>query len=215
MDFSATALCSAAIDPNRKLYMFSFASGASSGAGYCDSLLSYHWPTGQWTRLKIDLELLYSGVVQASVTIDGLDAYSATIDGLVYPFDSLFYAGSGKVTLSGFDKTHAQGYFSGLNLEGTVETGDVQAVNGRKAMLRGLRPMVEGLNATPVLMPRYRDRLQDAITDAASVPANSNGYCPTRVNARYHRARVTIPAGAIWDRAIGVDDLKFSAMGGR
>jgi hypothetical protein len=57
--------------------------------------------------------------------------------------------------------------------------------------------------------------MDDAVTYGASEDANAYGFCNARVNARYHRARITIPAGSSWEYARGVDDLKFSEMGRR
>lgn len=205
---------SSAIDPINKLYVVGFPS-INSGDGSPDSLYLYHWPTGQWSRCEVNHELIYTAATQTTYTIDGMDTVSATVDGLQYPVDSRFWSGAGRLSLAFFNTAHSQGFFAGTPMAATVETGDTQLTIGHKTMLRGLRPMVEGTNVTPSVKIRYRDRLQDALTDGAAVAANSNGYCPTRVNARYHRAQVTIPAASSWDFATGVDDLKFSPMGGR
>ena len=75
--------------------------------------------------------------------------------------------------------------------------------------------MVEGTSVTPSITPKYRDRLQDAYTTGAAVAANSTGVCPMRINARYHRAKLTIPAGATWTFATGIDDIVSMKMGMR
>lgn len=205
--------CSAAIDPGRKIYIFSFPSSASAGTP--DSVMIYHWPTGKWTHAAFDHELLFAAATQASVTIDGMDAYAGTIDALPAPVDSLFWAGSGKIALSGFDAAHKSGFFTGPALTATIETGDVQFNAGRKTMLRGTRPMIETCNAAPAVSVGYRDRLQDSVAYRPAVEINANGVSRCRVNARYHRARVTIPGGALWTRAIGIDDPQISVMGAR
>ena len=82
-------------------------------------------------------------------------------------------------------------------------------------MLRALRPMVEGSSVTPSITIKYRNRVQDNHTTRSPVAANANGICPVRVNARYHRAKMTIPAADTWSFATGVDDAKFSQMGTR
>jgi hypothetical protein len=82
-------------------------------------------------------------------------------------------------------------------------------------MFRGLRPIVEGSSVTPSLIVKSRNRMQDALVSSSSVSANANGFCPVRANARYHRARVTIPAASTWDFMTGIDDLKTSAQGAR
>ncbi len=206
--------CSASIDPARKLYLFGVPSQSSSD-GTPDTILAYHWPSGEWSYAEASHEILYTGAVQASLTIDDLDSLSGSIDGLIYPTDSLFYSGSGQLLNAGFDTSHRQGFFTGTALEATIETGDNQANQGRKTMVRGARPMVEGTSVTPKLKLKYRDSTASAHIVGSDVTANSSGYCNFRVNARYHRFVMTIPAASSWDRALGIDDIKVSAMGAR
>lgn len=205
---------SSAIDPIRKLYLVGFPSGSAS-SGTPDSIWAYHWPTGQWSPIASTHELIYIAATQTTYTIDGLDALSGSIDGLPYPVDSSFYAGSGQLLLAGFDSSHRQGFYTGTNMAVTIETNDYQLEPGRKSLFRGARPMVEGTSVTPSLTILSRNQLQISHTVSAAVVANTNGFCPHRVNARYHRARMTIPAGDMWTRATGLDDIKSTAMGSR
>lgn len=212
VNISALHLISATIDPINKLYIMGYASGDSETA---NRMLFYHWPTGQWTRAKVDHEFLYPSLTQVSYTIDTMDTVSATIDGLTYPVDSRFWGGQAKLLLSGFDEEHKQGYFSGLSLEAIIETNDVQITPGRRTMTRGFRPMVEARFVTPTISVGYRNSLDGSVTWTPEVAVNSQGYCPVRTNARYHRVRMTIPAGDDWTLARGIDDIKSSPMGAR
>ena len=205
--------CSASIDPIRKLYLFAFPSNNSSSTP--DTIYCYHWPTGQWSKAAVTTELIYTAATQSGYTLDTLDTLSGSLDALPYSLDSKFYSGSGRLLLAGFDTTHKQGYFSGANLAATVETGDSQLTVGRKTLLKGLRPMLEGSAVTPSILIKSRDNLTDSYTSSTAVPINSRGYCPLRVNARFHRAQMTIPASTSWTFAQGIDDLKFSPMGAR
>lgn len=205
--------CSAAIDPIRKLYMFAYPSTNSSGNP--DYMFVYHWPTGQFATIKQDIELIVTASTQTGYTLDSLDALSPSVDALSFSLDSRYYAGIGRLLLSGFYTDHKQGYFSGDNLAATIETGDAQLTPGRKSLLRSLRPMVEGSMVTPTVTVRSRNRLQDSYTDATPIAANANGVCPVRVNARYHRMKMTIPASSSWNFARGVDDINFTATGTR
>ena len=206
---------SSAIDPINKLYLMGFPSLNASVTGQPDQVLIYHWPTGQWSHAAVDHEMLFQASTQASYTIDGMDSVSSTVDGLPFPVDSRFWAGSGRLLLAAFDSSHRQGFFSGANLAATIETGDNQLVPGNRALLRGLRPLVEGSTVTPSLTVGKRNNLYDAITYGSATAVNAYGFCNARVNGRYHRARITIPAGSLWTMARGVDDLKFSAGGAR
>jgi hypothetical protein len=212
LDASQLSRVTSAIDPINKIYVMGF---SSIGAGNPDTLIIYHWPSGQWSRASVTHQIIYPAATQSSYTIDSMDTVSATIDGLPFPVDSRFWTGSGRLLLSGFDTSNRQGFFSGNSLEATIETGDNQLTPGGRTLFRGLRPMIEGTSVTPSLTVGTRNHLQQAVTFGNPVPANAYGFCNARVNARYHRARITLPASSTWTFARGVDDLKFSSMGSR
>lgn len=212
MDGSQLYRATSAIDPINKVYIMGF---PSVGAGNPDSFIIYHWPSGQWSRASVNHEIIYTAATQSSYTIDGMDTVSSTIDALPFPVDSRFWTGSGRLLLSGFDTSHRQGFFSGSNLAATVETGDNQAAEGRRSLFRGLRPIIEGTSVTPSLTVGSRDHLTESVTYGSPAAVNSYGWCNARVQARYHRAKITIPAASSWNFARGVDDLKISLMGRR
>jgi hypothetical protein len=214
VDASYLYRISAAIDPINKIYIIGFPT-VTTGTGSPDTFLIYSWTTGQWSRASVNHELVFTSSTQATYTIDGMDTVSATIDGLPFPVDSRFWAGSGRLLFSAFDTSHRYGVFSGSALEATVETGDSQLTPGNRSMLRGLRPMVEGTSVTPSLTVGYRNHLTQSVTYGSPVPVNTYGFCNVRVNARYHRAKITLPASSQWTFARGVDDIKFSTMGTR
>lgn len=213
IDASYLYRVTSAIDPINKLYVVGFAS--NTGNGVADQILIYHWITGQWSHVNAEHQVLYASSTQATYTIDGMDSVSATIDGLPFPVDSRFWAGSGRLLLSAFDTSNRQGFFIGTALEATVETGDQQLTPGRRTLFRALRPIVEGSSVTPSLRVGTRDHLSESVSYGAAIPVNAQGMCNSRVNARYHRARIVIPAGSQWKFARGVDDVKFSSMGAR
>lgn len=203
------------IDPINKLYLLSIPSLNSPGGGTPDTILMYHWPTGQWSRANLNHQMIWQSATQATYTIDGMDAVSATVDGLPFPVDSRFWAGSGRLLLSAFNTSNQQGYFSGANLAATVETGDYQLSSGRRSLLKAMRPIVEGSSVTPSITVGYRNHQYSNLNYDTASAVNSYGVCTSRVNARYHRARLTIPAGSQWMFARGVDDLNFSPAGKR
>jgi hypothetical protein len=205
---------SSAIDPINKLYLMGIPT-VSTGTGTPDTILVYHWTTGQWSHVSQSHEMLYQAATQSSYTIDGMDSVSSTIDGLPYPVDSRFWAGSGRLLMAGFDTSHRQGFFSGTNLAATMETGDSQLNPGGRALLRGVRPIIEGSSVSPSFTVGYRNSLGASMNYGSPISANAYGFCNSRVMARYHRARVTIPAGSQWMFARGVDDIKFSPGGSR
>lgn len=202
----------ATIDPLNKLYVVGFASTSSD---YADMILVYHWPTGEWSKARVSHEFLAPALTQVGYTVDTMDLVSATVDELTYPVDSRFWSGQARLLLAGFDRDHKHGFFAGANLEARVEMGDAQMTPGRKTMIRGVRPIIEGNMVTPSIRVGYRNRMQDVLQWSADVDANALGFCPVRSNARYQRVRVTVPAGSSWDIMRGLDEIKASPMGAR
>lgn len=212
IDLSKIDRVTGTIDPDNKTYMLGF---VATGDDEPETILVYHWSTGQFSYVEKAHTLLYSASRQEGVTIDGLDAVAATIDELPYTIDSLFYSGVGQISLAAFDGSYRMGFFDGDPMEATVETGDVQLTPGRKSMLRSVRPLVEGSFNAPSIIIRSRDLLNETHSDAPSATATPTGKCNVRVNARYHRARLVVPQGADWQHVVGIDDVTFSPMGAR
>ena len=202
----------AAIDPERKLYVVNFPKGTAT---QCDTALMYEWTTGQWSTADMTANLVMMASAQKLITIDDLPQVGATIDNLPSTLDSVVYSGVYRSRLAAFGTDNKFGFFTGQNAEGVVETGDIQLSKGRKSMLRSLRPMIHGNDPRPSVLIRHKDNLHETFDETAASQVNNTGLCTTRVNSRYHRARVTIPAGTTWDHAIGVDDVTFTPMGVR
>ena len=213
LDASYLYRITSAIDPVNKLYVMGFASFGSSGIA--DQILIYNWVSGQWSHAQVSHQLLYAAATQQTYTIDGMDAVSATIDGLPFPMDSRFWAGSGRLLLSAFDTSNRQGMFTGLAMAATIETGDIQLTPGRRSLFRALKPLIEGTSVTPSLTVGKRNNLSEPVIYNTATAANAYGVCDARVNGRYHRARITLPAASAWQIARGIDDVKFSSMGER
>ena len=204
---------SSAIDPINKIYVMGYAS--TSGGGTPDSLFKYHWPTGKASLTRVNHEIVYSAATQSGYTLETLDTPMPNIDLGLHSLDSRLWTGSGRLILSAFNTLHQSGFFTGNNVAATIETGDANLVPGKKSLLRAARPIIQGSSVTPSITIGRRNKMNEAVTYGSAVAVNSNGVCNLRTKARYHRARVTIPAASTWDHAIGIDDVKVSAMGVR
>ncbi len=203
---------SAVIDPVNKLYVISYPGEGNSG-GTPNKLLVYNWTLDRWSRCEVNVEAIYAGISQAGYTLDGLDAVSSSLDGLAFSLDSPVWTGVGRLFLAGFDTSHRLGYFSGVNMAATVETAEAQITPGRRTFLRSLRPIVDGGAVTVQL--GTRDRTTDAASWGVICAVNDHGVCPTRSNARYHRARLNVAAGGSWTHIQGVGDIEAAPEGWR
>ncbi len=208
---------SAAVDPVGKLYVISYP-GAGHSGGLPNKALIYNWAIGRWSRAEADVELLYPGLSQAGYTLDGLDAISGSLDALPFSLDSAVWSGVGRQLLAGFDPAHRLGYFEGATLNAVVETAEAQLVAGRRALVRAVRPLVEGVAATGAgitLQLGTRNTTVEPVIWTGPRGLDANGICPVRSNARYHRARIGIAAGTTWSHIRGVDEVRARAEGTR
>ena len=210
-DESNQSRCSSAIDPVRGLYVMAYPAHGSSGTP--NRLLIYEWSKQRWTRAFVTCELIFSGVSQQSVTLEGLDSYSATLEGLPYSLDSSFWSGALSMLLYGFDTDHKSGSFSGQTLEATIDTGEFNPGNGSRSVIRGLRPLIDG--GSPTIRLGAREVQQNAVTFADPVSLTPAGMAPVYGSGRYFRVRAVIPAGDTWSNAQGIDDLDVRKAGGQ
>lgn len=192
---------SAAIDPINKLYVLAYP-GQDSADGTPNRLLIYNWTAARWSEAEIQAERVYRALSGASATLDSLDGVTASLDALGFSLDSRVWTG-GLILLSAFDTSHRLCLFTGQNLAATVETGEQQLFPGRRALVTSVRPLVDG--ATPSVQLGTRNRTVDPVSWSVAAPINAQGACPVRSAARYHRARVSLPAGGSWEHLQGID----------
>ncbi|MCP1651696.1 phage head spike fiber domain-containing protein [Pseudomonas nitroreducens] len=108
-------------DRQKNLVWVFFPSNSSSTP---DSAIVYHVVGKRWgiANRAIEAALNY---VQPGVTIDGLPAFSSTIDGLSsYSFDSQFWLSGGK-SLAVFDTSHQLQSMTGVSTSSSMTTGEV------------------------------------------------------------------------------------------
>lgn len=176
-------------DPERKLIIWSFPSTAASN-GNPDSEIIYNYAEDKWTHSEIGVEFIFSAAT-AGVTLDGLDAFSASIDDLSASLDASQWLGGGGFL--GAISGGALYSFEGSALTATIDTGEFQAAKGRRGFLRQVRPESDG---TVTVAIGHRQKQTDSVTWSASVSPNTDsGWAPFRVNDFYMRVRLSISGG--------------------
>ncbi len=191
---------SAAADPQNKLIYVAFPSLANSG-GTPDTILCYHYGYQRWSNVTMTIELLAQSMT-IGYTLEDLDAFG-TLDTLPYSLDSLFWVG-GKNNLAAFSSTHRLSTFTGATLQARIESTEVQLNKVGSAHVSRIWPIIDVSTATARL--GYRDKISDIVswTNAASL-TTTTGSAPLLATARYHRASITVPAGATWTHAQGIN----------
>ena len=157
---------------------------------------------GTWLVTVIDgthLDLqgsTFSGAYTSGGIVGG------SIDAITFSFDDVSAATSPQLGI--FDETGSFGFFSGNNLEATMQTGEQSAIQQRM-FLQGFYPVTDAPTVYGNVVKR--ENLNTIPTYTPEQPMNGRGLVPARADTRYSRGRVRIPAGTVWTVARGIDPL--------
>ena len=211
VDLNSLHRVTGAVDPVNKLYLVSYPS-VGGGTGNPDKALIYNWQLGRWSRAEFGCDMLLSAMVQSSWNLDNIDTLIGNLDATSLSLDDPAFTGSGRLFLAAFTPAHELGFFNGATLAATADTGETQLTPGRRSLVTGVRPLVDGAAASEAL--GIRNRLSDSVSFGTAVAMNGNGLCPARQDARFHRARIAIDAGEDYSHILGVEPA-FRASGTR
>jgi hypothetical protein len=201
----------AAAIPNDKVVIWSYP-GSGSADGTPNKCLLYNWVSQRWCFAEFDHELIFRAM-SVGVTLDGLDSIGySNLDTVPFSLDSKVWMG-GKLQLAGFDTSHRLSYFTGTALDATLETGEFQAIPGKRAEIINTTPLVDG--GTHTVQVGTRETQAGTVSWGSASTENASGQCPVRSNARYHRGRVNITGD--FNDAIGIEvaDEDIKLVGSR
>lgn len=174
-------------------------------------LIGYHWQLGRWCYSTLNVNFLLS-LLTPGITWDGLDNLYVTIDDVTPAYDSRLFRG-GRPSFAGFDSDNKLGYFTGPNLEATVETATVQLSPGRLSFVNGVR-LVSDAPDIRLTVGKSTDYGDDIVWGIISATRNATGLAPARSHGRLHKFRARIPAGVDWSILHGIEP-EFKASGRR
>lgn len=195
----------AAADPLNKIIYWAYP-GPQNESGLPNRIMVFHYGIGRWAKLEQTVEQMVQALT-LGYTLEELDAFG-TLETLPFSLDSRAWTG-GRLNLAAFDSTHSLALFSGETLAAAMDTAEAQLNAKGSTHVSRAWPLVDSAEAQMSL--GRRDRLADTVTWTPPVAITSTtGSCPLRSTGRYHRARVSIPAGSLWANAQGVD---FEARG--
>jgi hypothetical protein len=183
---------SAAIDPINNLVVWGY---PSVDTDY--RVLIYHIATGRWSYSDSSATRV-APVSTPSITLEGLDAFSASIDALGVSLDSRNWLG-GKLLLLGL-KGSKLITFTGAAKTATIETSDIESP-ANQSMVTMIKPIVD--NGTGSASVASRLQLNQTVSFPTVTAANSENRIGTRSYGRYHRVKLQ-PSGD-WTTAIGMD----------
>jgi hypothetical protein len=198
-DLSDARVIIGASDPSSSRVAWSYKSTSLGTDNQIDRIMIYDWVLDKWSRI-IDQsgEYLAIGAIP-SVTLENLDAISASIDGLGSSLDS--YSTRFTPTLALANSSHIIGLFGGENLEAIMETPDIET--GTRVVVRGARPITDA--PTVYGSVSTRQRVTDSVSFGTETAMNSVGFTPHRTDTRIARLRNRIPASTVWNFSMGVE----------
>lgn len=199
LDKNSLQLFIGSSDPRSSRVFWAYKTGSGT-AGQYDRILLYDYVLDRFTPLSVSGEYLL-GLSQPGVTLEGLDAISASLDALVSSLDS--FAVSTQPLIAQFSSAHKMGFFYGPSLEATVESPE-QGTDGQRIFVRGFRPITDSPSVFGSIS--YRETQQVAPTTGTEVLVNARtGRCDLRRSTRYARFKARIPAGTTWSFMAGVE----------
>ena len=189
---------SACKDPDNQLIYVSYP-GSGNTAGLPNKILLWHTTRKDFALCEIDTELVFQAVAMVDASIDQADAED--VDSATGSFDDRLAAyGAGQ--LGAYSSSHVLSQFAGTPLKALWETGDIEFTPGFRSMTGLMRPLVDQGDVR--IQIGGRSTLRKAVTyKPAQRMSERTGACPSRMDSRYHRIRMTVDGG--FDDALGVD----------
>jgi hypothetical protein len=189
-----------ASDPRSTRVFWAYKSTSGTTTGLYDKILCYDYALGRGVPISMTGEYLL-GMSQPGITLENLDTLSSSIDALAATLDS--FAVSTQPLIAQFNSAHKLGFFSGANLEATLETSE-QGTDGRRIGIWGFRPVIDAPSIYG--SASYRELVSNTPTSLAEIAMNARtGRCDLRRSTRYSRMKVRIPAATLWTYAAGVE----------
>lgn len=202
LDQSNLQLFVGSSDPRTTVVFWAYKSN-NGATGLFDKILAYDWALDLWAPITLSGEYLAT-LSKPGITLEGVDAaYGSNIDTLTLTsLDDISNAALSKISI--IDSSHKLGFFTGANLEATLQTPE-QGGDGRRIYVSGFRPVTDA--ATVYGATTYRETAQATASTSAESPVNAVGVCPQRISTRYARGQIRIPAGTSWSYATGLEPL--------
>lgn len=205
LDLNNLGLTLAVADKQRTRVFWFFKSAISGSSLLLDTALVFDWSLDKWSYIEISAEY----VATSSLPAQSLDSLTTTpINSVMSSLDSEAFSGSGAV-LSAFNSAHRGCFFTGSTLEAVVQTGDAFLSRPALTRLVWVRPDTDADSYFVSVAGKFA--LSETASFGAEAPPEDTRFCAIDNVARYHAARVRIPAGAAWSFASGIEPLGVPA----
>jgi hypothetical protein len=171
--------------------------GAGNVGGVPNRVLVWDWMLDRFSFA----EVTHAAAIGVQSTVASLDAPDTPSDPNLlgdaqpYGLDSFDDRpiGQDQVSIGAFDSTYRLSRFTGVGLEATLETGDIEFFPGRRALLKGVAPNLGSDEVTIQVagLPNRNDP-EPVYTFGDRQPLQEDGYARFEVDWRYHRLRFNL-----------------------
>jgi hypothetical protein len=199
-DASAPQLMIGVADPSTNVVIWVYRTAGAGAAGVFNKALLYDWVLNRWTPFTLTGEYIAS-LARPGLTLESLDSISGSLDALPFSLDDI--SSSTLPALSTATSTHAIGFFTGANMEATLETAE-HSVPGRLLDVNGFTPLSDSPSIFGSVGKRANLAATTASTFSTETQLNADGFCPALVEGRYIRHRLRIPESTSWSYAKGL-----------
>lgn len=172
--------------------------------------LGYDWQLDRWCTTDLQVGEMVA-LTTPGTTWDGLDLLYPNIAAVDVPFDSRIFLG-GRPTMATFTTGNKLAFFSGANLEATIDTADVVLDPTQRTFVSGARVVTDAPTFT--VSDGVSDYHGGAITFSSANAPNRAGLVPFRSDGRLHKLRLSIPEGTSWSIVSSID-VNAVASGGQ
>ena len=196
---------SAAVDPFKKLIVWAYPD--KWGGGEANKLIIYNFQTKKWSSGTTDVNRIAPSSTP-STTLEGLDAFSASIDDLGTALDSRLWVG-GKMLFSGVRGKKIV-TFTGANSNATISTGEIFVENANTAITM-IKPIVD--NGSADIAIATRNVLSQQVIYGTPISADAENRASVRSIGKYHRVKADV-TGLNWETVVGID-VELNGLGTR
>ncbi|MFG7486298.1 hypothetical protein [Methylorubrum rhodesianum] len=186
----------------RILFAYRLKDAPASDPSLLGEALLYDWLLDRWTGpITVTLR---AGLAAATPAVS-IDAIAGSVDdpGQI-SFDDPSYAG-GVPALGFITADNRLALLTGAPLEALIETADIMPFRPDRAFVRGVRLDTDADDWRIAVGGRATLKRADQVVYKPETAPTVERFAPCRVSARYHRARIRIPAGTDWTYAVGVE----------
>lgn len=158
--------------------------------------VAYNWMIKEWSVLP----MLTSALTRLATPAVAIDSVSDTINSVELAINARFWQG-GVTGLGALDASYKFATFSGTPMAALLQSAKVSADSG--PLIKWVKPVSDASNST--LAVGTGASLHGGVTFASGVAKGSHGWTQQRARARVLAFRESIPAGADWTYANGVE----------